>query len=214
MWQWLLNLDQQLFYLINKTLANPVFDIIMPFITTEEHFIVPVFLLWLALLFFGGKRGRTAAVLILFAILLSDQLSSSVFKPLIGRIRPCNALPDVRLLDRCSGSFSFPSSHATNIFTASYLFAKIYPRIKVYLFAFAVMVAYSRPYVGVHYPADVIGGAILGILCGMFILMLYRAVAARAPQNWALPQFERRCHRARTAAGSPGCLICFLGRRK
>ena len=177
--EFLSHLDQELFFLINQKLANPVFDVIMPFITTEENFIIPLILLFLGLLVFGGRRGRIVAMLLLFTVLLSDQLSSSVLKPLFGRIRPCNALEGVRLLDRCSHSYSFPSSHATNSFAAATVFSAIYRKYRRYLFAIAALVAYSRPYVGVHYPSDVIFGAVLGILCGYFVLLLYGKLSGR-----------------------------------
>ena len=181
MFEFLLQADKHLFYLINRTLANPVFDVVMPFVTTEEHFVIPLILLWLGLLLFGGRRERIAALLILPTLLLSDQLSSSILKPLVGRIRPCNALPDVRLLDRCTHSFSFPSSHATNIFAAAGLLSGFYRKYRGYFYGIAVLVAYSRPYVGVHYPSDVLFGAWLGWMCGWAVLSGYRALSRRYP---------------------------------
>ena len=115
MFDWIIQADVWLFFFINKTLSNPVFDIIMPFITNDKTFRIPILLVWLSLIIFGGKRGRIVAFLILFTILISDQVSSFVVKPLVGRIRPCNALEGVRLLVDCSGSCSFTLSQSKRV---------------------------------------------------------------------------------------------------
>jgi len=174
MLDWILQFDTWIFFIINKTLANPAFDIIMPFITNDKAFRIPILITWLALIIFGGKRGRIIAFLIIFTILISDQVSSFVIKPLFARIRPCNALESVRLLVGCSGSYSFTSSHATNMFAAATLFSFFYSKAKYYFFAYAAMIAYSRVYVGVHYPFDVIGGAVLGFVAAWIIIFIYK----------------------------------------
>jgi len=189
MLHWLLQADTWLFFIINKTLANPVFDLLMPIITNDKIFRLPILLIWIVLIIFGGKRGRIVAFLILLTILLSDQLSSFVVKPLFARIRPCNVLSGVRLLVPCSGSYSFTSSHATNLFAAAGLFANFYRKGKWYFFGYAALVAYSRPYVGVHYPLDVIGGALLGLISAQVILILYKKVLTSALPGWF--QLER-----------------------
>jgi undecaprenyl-diphosphatase len=176
---WLIQADITLFFLLNKTLANPVFDVVMPILTNIKYFRVPYLLIWIGLIVFGGKRGRVAAVLIILTITFSDQMSSSVIKPLVGRIRPCNALEGVRLLVGCSRAYSFTSSHATNIFAAATFFTHFYPKARWYFFIFAGMVAYSRSYVGVHYPGDLIFGALLGILCAWFVIMVYHRIIGR-----------------------------------
>lgn len=176
---WISNIDIDLFFLINRSLANPFFDWLMLFITNDKNFHIPILVIWLGLIFFGGKKGRIAAVLIIPLIVLTDYASSSVIKPLMGRIRPCNALVDVRLLVNCSSAFSFTSSHATNIFGAAFFFSRLYSKTNWYVFIFAGLVAYSRPYVGVHYPFDVICGALLGILCSWFLLFAYQKISSK-----------------------------------
>ena len=110
--EFLLSIDARLFLILNRGAANPVLDIIMPFITEADNWKIPMLIIWLLLLIFGGKKGRTAAVLIVFILTLSDQLTSSVIKPLVGRIRPCHALENARLIIHQAHSKSFPSSHA------------------------------------------------------------------------------------------------------
>jgi len=172
----LLQFDTCLFYYVNIYGQNSFFDVLMPFITDLKNWYIPIAGLWIFLLIVGGKKGRTIAFLIIPLIFISDQLSSSVLKPLIGRIRPCNALEDIHLLVNKSYSFSFPSSHASNIFAAAFLFSYYYRRFALFIFLFAVSVGYSRIYVGVHYPLDVFGGALLGILCSISILVFWRSM--------------------------------------
>ena len=76
--------------------------------------------------------------------------------------RPCNALSDVRLLVGCTKSFSFPSGHATNAFAVATYLSYNYRRYFPCFFFMAVIIAYSRIYVGVHYPLDVASGALVG----------------------------------------------------
>lgn len=175
----LVQIDVWLFSLINHTLANSLFDLIMPWVTDLNHWKIPILLIWLALIVFGKKTGRLVAVLIIFTILLSDQTSSFVIKPLVGRIRPCNALADVRLLVSCPGSFSFPSSHAVNIFATATLFSYFYQRYCYFFYGFASLIAYSRVYVGVHYPFDVIAGAFWGMCCGLIVAGIFQYLVSR-----------------------------------
>jgi undecaprenyl-diphosphatase len=127
----------------------------------------------------GGKKGRVAAFLIIPVITLSDQISASVLKPLFGRIRPCHDLDFVRLLVNCGGKLAFPSSHATNISGAAMVFSLIYHKGARYFWFIALIVGYSRVYVGVHYPGDVLFGFFLGSLISLFIYILYLVIASK-----------------------------------
>jgi len=130
--------------------------------------------LWLALVLLGGKRGREAGILLLFSFLLSDQLSSRLLKNLIRSPRPFQIFPDVYLLVGKSSSFGFPSTHTSNIFALSTTLALYYPRSAFFLYPLALMVGFSRMYVGVHFPSDVIGGACLGSLCAWGVVRAYQ----------------------------------------
>ena len=162
-------LDTRLFYWINHGHQNALFDTLMPFVTEESNWHVPILATWFGLLLFGGRRGRTAALLVIPLITLSDQTSSNLVKHWIERVRPCNALPDVHLLVGCSDSFSMPSSHAANFGAAAFHFALFYRRAWLPLVGSAVLIAYSRPYVGVHYPFDGVVGLAVGLACALAI---------------------------------------------
>ena len=166
--------DRWLFHLINQRAANPIFDAVMPVITDRAHFIVPLIVLWFLLFWKAGKKGRTVALLTLLVIAASDQISAHVLKPVFSRTRPPYALESVRLLVDTTRSFSFPSAHASNAFAVASFVSSFYPRTKVGLYVLAALLAYSRVYVGVHFPSDILGGAALGLVLG-----LSGAIAAR-----------------------------------
>ena len=176
---WLAGLDRAAFDAVNHGQVNPLFDWLMPVLSDDGRFRIPFLLLFLAMLVFGKSRARTAALLVIPLIALSDQLSSNLLKHTFERLRPCNALPDVRLLVGCSGSFAMPSSHAANSAAAALHFALFYPRLAVPLGLLAFGVGYSRVYVGVHYPADVLVGFLAGAACAVAIHYGYRALRGR-----------------------------------
>ncbi|MGB8658629.1 MAG: phosphatase PAP2 family protein [Candidatus Zixiibacteriota bacterium] len=174
-----IQLDTSLFYLLNSKVQNAALDFLMPILTNLDYWRIPLALFAVALFIFGKKRGRIAVVLLIFGITLSDQICNTLIKPLVGRVRPCTVLQNVRLLVGCTQSFSFPSSHATNIFTGMTILSSVYRKLKPVLLTIAVLVAYSRVYVGVHYPFDIIGGAVLGVLCALTIIDVYKSLSRR-----------------------------------
>lgn len=173
----LLEIDRSLFYFCNQGLRNWIFDVILPFVTDLNRkpvALVIVGILWIILLTKGGRHGRMAALLLIPTIALSDQLNSSVLKYLIERARPCHELANVHLLVGCGSGYSFPSSHAVNNFAGAIVLAYFLPKWTWAFFSFAGLVAFSRVYVGVHYPSDVIGGAIIGLMIGAVVIAVFR----------------------------------------
>jgi len=171
-------IDEKLFYFINGNLANPLFDKFMPFITKEESWMIFYVLFWLSLVFTGGKKGVIAGILIIILIIITDQ-SSNILKAYFHRIRPCNVLPGVHMLVNCTGSFSMPSSHAVNNFAAAVLFSHFYPKYRYFLFTGAFIVAISRIFVGVHYPFDMLIGALYGMLVASLLVYLWKFINAK-----------------------------------
>lgn len=174
--QWIVELDQHVFLIINKKLTNPFFDWLMPIMRNSNTWI---FLYLLIAVFVFYKLKQKAFIWIFFAILtivLTDQLSSHVIKPWIARPRPCadiNFSSQVRiLLEHCSGGFSFTSSHACNHFgIALFIFITLSTYLKKWRYLFliwAAIICYAQVYVGVHYPIDIFFGGILGASIGYF----------------------------------------------
>ncbi len=162
---WLDALDKSIFFFINTTLANPVTDHLMPFVTSDTNLKIFYAACIIGILWKGDNRLRFAVIFSGICIAFSDQISSHLLKPLIGRPRPCHVF-DVHLLVGCGGGKSMPSSHAANLFGQAVLFWKIAPKSAKYLFPLAVVVALSRIFVGVHYPFDVLVGTGVGFVSG------------------------------------------------
>ena len=171
-----MEIDTAVFYFINVSLANPFFDWFMPFITEKTHWFPVWGVLIIGLLWKGGKKGRITVLLVIPLILLSDQLSAHVLKPLFARPRPCVTLSNVHLLVGLKTSFSFPSAHAANFFALATHFNYFYPKYRWIYFGAAFLVALSRVSVGVHYPLDIIGGGILGAVCALIVIFIWRTI--------------------------------------
>lgn len=163
--RWALSLDYAVFKFINQCLANPITDFLMPLVTIDLHLKIFYALCILLLLWKGDRRLRYAVIASIIAVVATDQIASSLLKPLFDRPRPCQSFV-VHLLVPCGKGFSFPSSHAANLFGQAFLFRVIRPSYARYLIPLAVIVALSRVFVGVHYPLDILAGAALGTIIG------------------------------------------------
>jgi undecaprenyl-diphosphatase len=173
----LYSIDLMLFRCINGSLNNWLFDVFFTFITEIKYF-YPIYAVALAgLIYFRRREGLVVVLLMILTIVISDQISSSLIKPLVGRIRPCSALEGVRLLVGCGGGKSFPSSHAVNNFAGVFVLSSFFPRQAPWLYVFACLVALSRVYVGVHYPSDIYAGAVIGTSIGVLVMAIHRKIA-------------------------------------
>lgn len=170
--EFLQSIDTSVFYFINHTLSNKIFDKIFPYLTEVKHWYLVYLIAWILAISKGNRLVRISAVLVIFLITATDQFSSFFLKNLFERVRPCNELPDINILVGCTGSFSFPSSHAVNNFAVGVFFAVLFPKYKWHFYTIAFLMAFSRPYVGVHYPSDVIGGALIGSIFGFVFALL------------------------------------------
>lgn len=185
---WLLNFpaglnawDTNLFIKINNDWTSPFLDSIFPW-WRESTTWYPLYLFLIVFVFqnFGWKAWKFI-VFTIITITLSDQLSSTLIKYHVNRLRPCQdpAMEGhVRmLLNHCSGGPSFTSSHATNHFAAAvFLFIILKPYLKnwAYLFFFwAASISYGQVYVGVHYPLDIFCGAIVGSIIGFITASVF-----------------------------------------
>jgi undecaprenyl-diphosphatase len=192
-------MDTQLFFFINRGLANPLFDVLMPALTYQGYLLVIPLALY-ALCVGSRERmpaGRTyfvtalAAVLIaILAVPLADALGNQL-KVLIARPRPCHALDGVRMLVDCPASFSLPSSHAVTSFAfavpLSLLTRPFLPLAwRLAPLVLAAAVAFSRPYLGVHHPSDILVGAVLGGGVGGMFCWVYTRISRRTGSDRAI----------------------------
>jgi undecaprenyl-diphosphatase len=115
-----------------------------------------------------------AAVLLVAAIGVADLASVRAVKPLVGRPRPCHELADVRAPLECGSGKSFPSAHAADSAAAATVFAWALPRFSALGIVIALVVGFSRVYLGEHWPSDVLAGWLLGIAIGILLVFLTR----------------------------------------
>ena len=158
-------LDTWTFHLINRSLQNPLFDLLMPILSTKRYFLLPAAVVILMLVVWGGRRMWIVLAVAVAAVALSD-LGTNLIKAALHRTRPCHVIQDVHLLAGCTRSFSLPSNHASNMFALATVGWLGLQRWRWVLFFLAAGVAYSRVYLGVHYPADVLIGAVWGGVVG------------------------------------------------
>lgn len=168
--------DKALFLKLNGA-HNSLFDFLMPWIS-NKYVWIPLYAVLLYLLIKKDQRQWFLMILSLgIMIYLSDQLASGFLKPTVERLRPCydpEISDQVHLLKGCGGQYGFASSHASNSFAIAifcWLLLKEHMKYIWLLIPWAALVAYSRVYLGVHYPGDILMGALIGL--GVAVLMCY-----------------------------------------
>ncbi|MCC6277166.1 MAG: phosphatase PAP2 family protein [Oligoflexia bacterium] len=193
-----LPLDHWLFHQINKVWVSTWADQVFPFVTdlkSTRMLLGGIILTWILLQ--KTKALKTILGLVI-AIAIADVTASQFIKPLIKRDRPEFSTEQVRLLVPSQGSPSFPSNHAANTFAAAFFLLAVNPVMAPLGFAIALLVGYSRIYVGVHFPIDVLGGVGVGWLAsvaavwittrllGLFKIHLFDRPASDDPRSWRL----------------------------
>ena len=188
--EWLDSVDKSLFKLINGSDLWFLDDLMQLF--SDKFIWIPLYLF--LLYFLIRVKGSAFWISITYLILIfasTDQLSASIIKPMIERIRPCHfyTADQIRLIGHCGGKFGFVSAHAANTMgLASGVFFLIgkHP-ISRLIFIWAIAVGYSRVHLGVHYPGDVLGGFIIGI---SIALMWKLAMERIIPSQLQSPFFK------------------------
>ena len=164
-----------------------MFDYLMPFLSARGYLLLFPFACYLFLIAYREQKKGSGfnvsyvlliAVISVSAVLLSDWMGNEL-KNAIMRVRPCLAMENVRLLVGCTRSGSFPSNHAANSFAYAiplfYMTRKHFAlQARLYPLILASLVAISRVYIGVHYPTDIIAGAILGVSAATVVIISYR----------------------------------------
>ena len=210
---WIQSWDTALFRCINDTLSNPVFDRVMPFVSGNKFFFPALVVAGLLLLWKGGRRGRLCVLMAALIIPAGDGFVINTLKHAIARPRPFVTLDDMRFLgirttpdtsaniraiisldDEPGGppqNTSMPSAHAANWFAATMILLVYYRRSWRFMLPLAGTVAFSRAYNGVHYPSDVLAGAILGAGYAVAGIWAINALWLWAGRKWFPLWFEK-----------------------
>ncbi len=189
---WLYALDVSLFRFINGTLSNPCFDAVMPWMSGNVLFVPLLILVAGVVVWRGRERGIMFLLLVAVAVGVTDGLVCNTLKHAFSRVRPCTALEHVHVLVGCSSSGSMPSSHAGNWFAAVMVAYLFHRRSWRYTLPLALLVSFSRAYNGVHYPSDLLAGAILGAGTGFAVVFGINATWGWVTQKW-FPRWHQRC---------------------
>ncbi len=172
-------IDDQIYILVNQTLSASWLDPLMYYVS-HKWFWLPVYALIIGICIKNFKVKAWLPVLcMLLCLVASDRFTSGVMKPLFNRVRPCHEIHlHPRIIDgvHCSDTGSMASSHAANHFALSVFLVLLFGikgAMRWVLIAWASLVAYSRVYLGVHYPSDVLVGAAVGTAIAFIIHFLY-----------------------------------------
>lgn len=158
-------IDLKILDLIKIFLIHPVLDQLLYFLTWVGNKGGVWILISIVLLF--KKENRKIGVKVIIALLLGLILGDIILKPMIGRIRPFLKYSDITTIIDGIGIYSFPSGHTTSSFAASITIFMNNKKIGRFLILLASGIAFSRLYFMVHYPSDVIGGIVLGLICAV-----------------------------------------------
>lgn len=161
---WIQMIDNNILDFIQANLHNSILDKIFPLISM----IGDVGAVWIAIaiVFLFIPKYRMYGIMIVLAVLLTALTGEVVLKPLIERVRPCNFNTLVPMLISRPTDYSFPSGHTSASFAATIIIWKTNRKFGTFAALLAFFIAFSRLYLYVHYPTDILAGMTLGLLCG------------------------------------------------
>lgn len=162
--------DIYILSIVSKYLRNKYLDIFMCIITK----LADMGVIWIAIAFvlLMDKQYRDIGEIVLITLVISTAIGEGLLKHLIKRLRPYNVKKNIELLIAKPISYSFPSGHTLSSFAVADVLSTYFIKYKLVLIGIAFLIALSRIYLYVHYPTDVIGGIILGLVCSKFILII------------------------------------------
>lgn len=163
--------DVYILELIKNNMHDPFLDKAMIVITSLGN----MGIIWIAIAVFLiiSKKYRKIGFMVLVALILGSILGDGIIKHVIKRLRPSYNIPAINLLIANPVSYSFPSGHTTSSFAAAGILSRYFEKYSLEIFSLAALIAFSRLYLYVHYPSDVLVGIILGLLCSKVTLYIF-----------------------------------------
>ena len=184
------SVDMNLIKWIHQYFSNTLLDITMPFITNKKNWMFPIIVLIFLLGFFSGPKGKIALAVLIISLSFTDAICAQILKPFFERIRPSHLnLEGINLLISKGGKWSMPSNHAANMFSLAIVLSYFYKKYKPLLFVLAIIISFSRVYVGVHFPGDVIVGGLIGFFISTSFLILWGKIKLheiKKGRSWVL----------------------------
>ncbi|MBI4661681.1 MAG: phosphatase PAP2 family protein [Verrucomicrobia bacterium] len=203
MLSFLQQVDLRLLHSINSDWANPILDWFMPWLTDYSVWKWPMLVVAAALLIWGGYRERLLVVMTLVLVLMGEGVNGTI-KHLVNRPRPFQHLQNIRHVDRSGIQISkpspvdkgrsMPSSHAANNVAFAFLMSVIYGRWGRLVWIGALLVAYSRIYIGSHYPSDVVAGLLLALSYSKATVWAVERIWQNVGRRWLAASYGRHPH--------------------
>ena len=172
---WLNSIDIFLFRLINENGFTEMDPIML--MATNKFTWIPLYMIIIYLLY---KKYKLNFLWVIFSLILlislADFGSVHFFKNVFERLRPCHQLEQIRVVGECGGLYSFISSHAANTFSIAFFIGLLFRNLWgfVFLFSWSVIIGYSRIYLGVHFPFDIVGGMFWGLFVSLLTYKLLK----------------------------------------
>jgi len=187
----ILEIDQWLFFLINQSFDVPLLDWLLPYWRTKETWIPLYIFVAIFSIYQFKKSGLVLVLAALLTVGITDTVSNRIVKKNVQRLRPCNQLElkeQVDLLVRCGSGYSFTSNHAANHFGLAAFFVwtlgAVYRKTRFWWWFWAASISFAQIYVGVHYPFDILGGALIGIGVGYILAVGFKKHFSLLLKNW------------------------------